>query len=293
MADQSAHGVPKAVPKAIAQAQDLRGTAQQPLIVKVMPDEKSADDRDADNYERGEKRDLDRVTTRFAKVTGWATGALVLVAVVQAVLFLYQLRMMRQNLVDAKNAADAAVISADAARASADVAKLSMVASERPYVHFAGMRWISHNNTERQQVFWRLRPHWRNSGNTPTRSLRVYIQYELVDAPLPDAYAYTVNIDGPAPPASIEPGGVIGSAVHDVYGDEFVAIAGGHRHIYVWGVATYRSVFPDSPVYVTKFCVKAENVTGEPTAAWDPNVPFGIDWITHGPHNCSDDDCQI
>jgi hypothetical protein len=87
-----------------------------------------------------------------------ATGTLATVAAAQAALFVWQLRLMREGLDDAKTAASAARNGALAARDSADVAKLTMVARDRAYVHHDGFRYISHSIGDSDKYFWRVRP---------------------------------------------------------------------------------------------------------------------------------------
>jgi len=116
---------------------------------------------------------------------GLFTFWLAVFAGAQALLFLWQLWLIRESLNDAKIAAEAASEGAKAARESADTAKLAMVSESRAYVYYNGCRWISHRDIGNGHIFWRIRPCWINSGNTPTRQMRVYVHYELLDAELP------------------------------------------------------------------------------------------------------------
>jgi hypothetical protein len=202
-----------------------------------------------------------------------------------------QLRIMRTSLADTKAAAIAATASAKASRESVDIAKVSMIASDRAYVHHAGIRHISHPLPD-GSIFWRLRPLWRNSGNTPTRGLRVLIHYELRDDPLPDDHIFEFPWSVPAPPALLYPGGLIGSTTMDILGSDLADVAIGNKHLYVFGKATYRSVFVEPDEHVTRFCVKAENITGDPNKPWDEKLPFAIDFIMFSRYNCADDDCD-
>jgi len=91
-----------------------------------------------------------------------------LVALAQGVLFFVQLRLMRVSLADTKTAAVAATLGAKSSRQSADTAKIiDDCKRASAYVHFAGLRYISHPDLADGRIFWQLRPHWRNSGNTP------------------------------------------------------------------------------------------------------------------------------
>jgi hypothetical protein len=220
------------------------------------------------------------------------TLGLVLVGLFQAGLFYVQLKLIRESLTDAKMAANAAKDGAKAARDSADTSKVAMVASERAYVHFTGCRYISHRAHDESPVFWRLRPIWINSGNTPTRGLFVYAHYELLDEPLPSDYEFIPAQHDPIL-STIYPDGKLESAARDIDGTDLVEVKEGRKYLYVWGVAKYRDVFAGTPERVTKFCVMATNIAGNPTLPWDDKANiFEIAFTTFGRHNCSDEDCD-
>ena len=229
---------------------------------------------------------------------GFFTLWLVIIAGGQLILFLWQLVLIRESLDDAKIAAEAAKELADAAKEGAsatrdnvNVARLAMTASDRAYVHHNGFRWISHRNLATGNVFWRIRPRWINSGNTPTRRGNVAVYYELRDAELPPDFLFiqppTVNY-----PAVIGPKEIIESAHNDVDGFDLVAIRNGKKFFYIWGIATYRDVFPDTPPRITKFCVFVDAVMGDPLSEWDEKTNnVELKFATYHRHNCADEDC--
>jgi hypothetical protein len=220
------------------------------------------------------------------------TLALVVVGGAQAALFLWQLTLIRESLVDAEVAAEAATKGAKATMESVNIAKLSMVSGDRAYVYFNGCRWISHRENDTGPVFWRLRPLWINSGNTPTRKLRIYAHYELLDAPLRANYQF-IPCEDVCRPAMMSPKGQVESGSRDFYGDDLLAVKEGRKFLYVWGIARYRDVFPDTSQHVTKFCVFATNVSGNPLEPWDEKAnPFDISFATFDRHNCADEDCE-
>jgi hypothetical protein len=65
---------------------------------------------------------------------GFFTAVLVVVGAIQLVLFLWQLRLIRTSLDDAKIAADAAADAAKAASRQAHVAEETLAKIERPYI---------------------------------------------------------------------------------------------------------------------------------------------------------------
>jgi hypothetical protein len=81
----------------------------------------------------------------------------------------------------------------------------------RAYVHYGGCRYISHIAKEDGHIFWRIRPHWVNAGSTPTRNLRIYAHYELLDEELQASYGFVQNQQQTVVPATIPPHGFIES----------------------------------------------------------------------------------
>jgi hypothetical protein len=203
--------------------------------------------------------------TFYTEVLAIATIGLMVVAVVQAALFFWQLRYMRIGLRDAQLSANAARDGAIAAANSVEIAKLAMVAGNRAYVHHNGCRWISHMREADGKLIWRLRPLWTNTGNTPTRQLRVSVKYSVVDIQIAEdssCVAFTQNS-----PAMIAAKGEIESECFDLTGDELHEIKTKRKYLYVWGQAWYLDVFPESKEHVTKY------------------------FVAHGPHNGVDDEC--
>jgi len=231
---------------------------------------------------------------------GFFTLGLVGIAGIQLFLFFWQLVLIRESLDDAKIAADAAKESADtakegsrAARESADTDKFSMVASDRAYVHHSGCRWISHRRGGKNgPVFWRIRPRWINSGNTPPRNLRVYVFYELLDAPLPEAFLFT-PIEHPQILAMLPPKGEVEGQWRDFDGADLVAVKEGKKFLYIWGAARYRDVFPGTPERITRFCVYAASITGDPLTPWHEKTNImHIAFSNYARHNCADEECS-
>jgi hypothetical protein len=239
----------------------------------------------------------DRWLTKDA--AGFFTFLLVIIGGFQVGLFLWQLQIISASLDDAKIAAEAAKEGADAAkegaqatRDSVDVSRFSSAASNRAYIFFNGCRWISHRENDTSPVFWRIRPRWVNGGNTPPRNLNVYVHYTLRDDPLPTDYEF-VQTETSQRPALLPPKGEIESQPYDCWGTDLLAVKNGTKHFYIWGTARYRDIFPGTPERVTKFCVYASAVTGDPTSPWHAdNNPMEIAFVTYERHNCADEDCH-
>ena len=227
---------------------------------------------------------------------GWNWGSvpdwgLVIVGIITACLALRSLSDIATQAKASVKAADAATAGAVAARDSADIAKLSMVASERAYVHFNGCRWISH--PEDGRIFWRIRASWINSGNTPTRGLHIYVHLDSRDDEIPQDYRFVPDPTVKPIPATISPKGIVESGCWDITGMDLVTVSKGNKHLYIWGRAVYRDVFPETKDHVTKFCVVATNLTGDPLSPWHAERnPFDIAFAVYPRHNCADEDCD-
>ncbi|NOS76923.1 MAG: hypothetical protein HOP35_03155 [Nitrospira sp.] len=180
----------------------------------------------------------------------------------------------------------------EANKESVDIAKLSMEASQRAYLHFGGCRWISHPDNRDGHIFWAIRTRWVNSGNTPTRKLCFRIHFDLRSDELPADFGFTEDSQAPDVPALVYPKGEIIVGIFHINGDDLVAISQGKKHLYVWGCAKYRDVFPGTKEHITKVCLFARNITGDPMLPWDEKTnPVDIVFASYHRHNCADEDC--
>jgi hypothetical protein len=175
-------------------APDQRGTDQSPLTVKILPGQKTKEEAEKEERDRGEKSAIDRSvaddTRRLAEYTKWLavfTLALFLGAIGQAALFFYQLRYMRQGMKDATIAANAA---RDGAAAASEQAK-ALVVAERPYIFLkitdpgVGVA----DNGEMNFVGKKLKFKFVNYGKTPALIDEVKEAYRVVEG----------IVDGPPP----------------------------------------------------------------------------------------------
>jgi hypothetical protein len=91
------------------------GTEQSPWFVRVLPTPKTAEEAAAESREQDTRTANERGLTTYTRYLWLATGALALVALVQAALFLWQLILLRRSVQDSAAAAEAAREAADAA----------------------------------------------------------------------------------------------------------------------------------------------------------------------------------
>jgi hypothetical protein len=109
----------------------------------------------------------------------WFTGGLVIVGGLQLFLFLWQLRLIRDSLVDAKHAADAARQSADAANDSVRLAKETAQKELRAYINYDSAR-MENWNSSRPIV----RAVFKNFGDTPAYAVTYEIALLVGDGTL-------------------------------------------------------------------------------------------------------------
>lgn len=239
---------------------------------------------------------IDYLSALWLWVTHDATGFFtVILCIITGALAAFTALLYRSTTtiaVDAKKSIIAAEAAAEGSQRAAATAKLSMEAGGRAYIHFAGCRWISHTDSGDGSIFWSIRPHWTNSGSTPTRRATVYVHYELLDTELSADYSFTPDPTVISTPALIAPASGITSGLRNIEGEDLIAVREGRKHFYIWGVARYHDVFPDTVAHVTKFCVYAANVSGDPLAVFDAKInPVEIIFANYQRHNCADEDC--
>jgi hypothetical protein len=263
------------------------------ITIEGSRDEASGQQRDQAAEER-DKRDLRAQESiadsaeSMAAIAWWllGVGLLALVGLCVAVYF------TRKSTKAAIVATGAAVATAKTADDTFKSTKLAMEASDRAYVHHNGVSYVSHAETGTGRIFWRLRPSWTNTGNTPTRQMKVFVAYEFIDALLPDDYTFPTPSFDTVPGTSIGPKGSIESDARDFWGEDLVAVKEGRKHLYIWGVAVYRDVFPDTPHHVTKFCVRATgDIVGDPLIELGDANKLEVPLTFHTRHNCQDEDC--
>jgi hypothetical protein len=273
--------------------QNERGSDKVPFAVKIVSAPDGSPEAKREQAEREEKATNERGLTVATWILAFATGLLFIAAAFQVGLFWWQLRLIRESLVDTKLAAEAAKEGADATRDSADISRLAMIASDRAYVHHAGISWVSHHQLSDGRIFWSIRPQWFNAGNTPARQLTVWVEYELRPDPLPDEFVFVPPIEQKLIAGGIPPQGRIGSAHRNVWGDDLAAVREGTRYFYVWGVVRYRDVFPGTPERITKFCAVLAQIYGNPLLSFDAkDNPVELIFNAYHRHNCADEDCN-
>lgn len=237
------HDQPKPQNAQSATDYDKRGTQEVPIFVKVVPSPTT----EADAAEQKEERSQSATNERGLVVATWilavVTGALAIVAAFQAALFVWQLGYMRQGVIDAGKAANAALISAESLKKSEMahiiVTKIEFKKSSGP-THRADFR-VFFGNFGRTPGFIHTTRLWYaplTGRNEPS----------VIDAVKETARGGSQNsgfILAPSP--TNEP-----RAASDVYGtdilsaDEITWLEDAKGQLFVWGEVEFSPVFGET-----------------------------------------------
>jgi hypothetical protein len=152
-----------------------RGTASEPFFVQVLPTKKPAAEAEEDRREREQKASNEWLLMVWTAVLACFTIALVLVAGVQAALFLVQLRYMRKGMEDAKIVAEATKVSADAALKSANTAQAALIANDRAWISIKA-EIIGPLVFEKDRIHIGIGFDLKNVGKSPATHLEMYAQ---------------------------------------------------------------------------------------------------------------------
>jgi hypothetical protein len=160
-----------------------------------------------------------------------------------------------------------------ALKEQAKITQQALITDKRPFV-FAFALTAQWKRNEEGIYVWKLRPQWRNTGETGTKQFAAFAHCEIRDTPLPLGYVF--NYEGAIPgigfigPKMEHLGGI--TPVGDLYVTprDIIESQNGRRFIYLWGWAKYTDVFPNTPEHTTHFCWNI-TVLGDPTT-FNPRV---------------------
>ncbi|MGO8844311.1 MAG: hypothetical protein ACLQFI_02990 [Methylocella sp.] len=286
-------------------APDQRGTDQMPFTTKILPGENAKEKAEQEERERREKDEKSAVdkrladqtqrladeTENLAAYTRWLAGftlLLFIAAVGQVALFVWQLRLIRESLKDAK-------VAAEAAETTANIAKDDLLLGQRAYVFVNFLQSIVIDPKTKNVVFWRITPTWTNFGSTPTQNMRNHINCKIFSGPIPPNWDFPdmwgegistehkENVVLPLGPKSIIHGQAIDIAIQDVHD-----CIEGKNTIYLWGWAEYNDIFINTKKHITRFCNKLV-IGGDPTNAEKSSISYPL----HHKYNCTDTECDL
>lgn len=133
---------------------------------------------------------------------------------------------------------------------------------------------------------WSFRCVWKNTGNTPTKFLRMNFtrQYRVAAGPLPMNDGFVDGDDFPAR-AFLGPGNTRASSKLIIPEEVVELIKMDQAHAYLWGWVDYNDIFGNTPRDRTEFCVEII-VVGDPS-----NADCNFAYMSYGPFNGLDDEC--
>jgi hypothetical protein len=265
-------------------ATEQRGTEDRPAIVKILPPEKTPDERAQEQKDRADKASADwwfRVLT----------GALIIVGIMQflaligqGIVFAIQARRLRESIGLTRDIADR---QEKDTKESIAIARLGMISAQRAYVSTRSMAMVRipiQGAFESISIQVRL----QNTGETPTKNLLYHCSMKIFDGDIPDYFDFP-NIDArPVAPLFIAPKGAwMGTFMFNINHNTLITAIGGRRRIFVWGWADCNDVFHDTSRHRTEFCF-------EIVVSLDPAIgrtEQAVGASQHRRHNATDDEC--
>jgi Sec-independent protein translocase protein TatA len=272
-APTKAGGVRQQDSRASSQAtnSDQRGTEQSPLVIKLLPTERTKQESEEDAQDRHEKASSDWWIVCL-------TGVLALVAFLQLLVFGYQAKKLRETVESAKDQSSAMERHiSEAARSAAamegvaksleitaEASRQAAIASQQSITNLrqqmrAWLTVIIGNGIPQQRdknLRFEASPLIFNSGLTPARNVRHRIKSGIFSIPLPDNFDQSVTAEKEAggnligAHQSAQMPSVIDDYVPDGEVEDIKAARG--RGVYAWGIVTYEDVFGET--HTTTFC---------------------------------------
>jgi hypothetical protein len=175
---------------------------------------------------------------------------------------------------------------ADSAKSAADTARASLVSVQRAFVTFStAINYFGNVDPRTHKIVT-----WGFSVPI-TRGMRMRARVYPSDIVLPD------NFDFPDVAEQKTANIVLGprqTTWTDQFGNVSPATINGvklyrTKHLYLYGWATYRDVFDNTPLHVTKFCYDLKNFGPDPFTGSGPANTF---YAACPRHNCTDEECD-
>lgn len=182
----------------------------------------------------------------------------------------------------------------------ASLTREALIVDKRAFVFASVLNPVWEIDAATQKYNWRLRPTWQNSGDTPTKDLRIFVACEIRNSVLPDGFDFRQMTGGDGT-------GLLGPKASNLGGvgpqGKFAAISPQdivdaqqtRKFIYLWGWARYRDAFPKTPEHITRFCWQI--LTAGDPFLFEPGQPPGqtssltFSYVQNRIGNCADDEC--
>jgi hypothetical protein len=204
----------------------------------------------ATNITKVDRQDVAFSDRVFADPTNLFTLGLLVVGGGQAILFLWQLSIIRNGLVDAKEASDAARQSAEVADKSLRLSSETAQRQLRAYIFIEGgvVRALK-TNAGRSLI--RVEFITKNSGQTPAYSFKSWAKLEILDATIEPLYDTPKMVDQSFD--TIGPGTTREAFLSkEITNDDFARICNRNQIVRVWGRYEYKDAF-EAPRYFNFF----------------------------------------
>lgn len=161
---------------------------------------------------------------------------------------------------------------------------------QRPWVVFKAIETEKRSSTDGDQVAnWQFKAMWENVGSTPTKNAIARISWQAMPSVMPKDFPFPDLGDQGNVPVVLGPKAVVGSAAMKVDVSLIKAVQENKAHLYLWGWMSYRDIFENTKLHVTKFCRELAEIHGSPISGGG-TTKFTF---RHCPyHNCTDEECS-
>lgn len=250
-----------------------RGTQTSPFVVQTF---ETADDIE----DKGLSKEQRRVEIRNNNASLFLAVGVLLVAALQAGLFVWQLVYMRKSLVDTG-------VAAEAAKKSADIAMETLYSTQRAFVTVPGVRteyeWPEPDKPPRAFAF---RFEIANKGMTPAKNLQIFLDHRLVPHVERDNQTFEWVEPKRATPIFLTPDVPITSESVPVPFEELVHVMERRKAFIIFGEMRYDDVFGKR--HRTQSCWELVILSDIRKMRQDTSMPGGWRWLVYHRHNTID-----
>ena len=265
-------GVSGASAPIVSVAPEVRGTKLNPLVVETAESADDVQDKVLAKEQRRIEIENNSLTTRL-------TGALLVVALVQAAFFVWQLKLMRDSLDDTNMAAKAAM-------ETANLAKEQLYLTQRAYIISPGIKLnVEWPGAHISNIDFFVT--FENKGTTPATNVLVYVDHRLV--PAADANDQSFTWEEPIQPAPgwLTPGVSMTTQAKRLSIADLMAVFNGEKAFILYAECRYMDVF--GKAHRVETCSRLElfiNLLELPKNGRE--TPAFWRWLVYHRHNLSE-----
>ncbi|MGA9851661.1 MAG: hypothetical protein WBR15_01860 [Gammaproteobacteria bacterium] len=171
----------------------------------------------------------------------------------------------------------------------------------RAYVRAVGITPLWEHSADHRTYNWRFRPKWENSGSTPTKNLRLHVNFALRDTELPTDFdfnyeTHAVGTGLIAPKITLHGGVTPVPSLAPITTQDIVDMQAGRKYFYIYGWAKYFDVFSDTDEHITRFCwiiTPVGNAAAFMPGFPDMAEPLTFPYLYYAKGNCADEECNL